>query len=133
MVRTAAITFLLFAAATPAAAQGVAGASATLEMRQSLTVSTARPMAPSGEQTVSQVRLEDGAYQITGDPNRAYRVRTETPDGKPASVIRSDNSGEISEGGVGLLDARGRDTIRIGKPRSGGADPQPVSLTIDYE
>lgn len=133
MVRAAAIVVLLLAAATPATAQSAAGASASLEMRQSLTVSTARPMAPSGQQPVSQVRLEDGAYQITGDPNRAYRVRTVTADGEAAPVIHSGNSGEISEGGVGLLDAQGRDTIRIGTARANDSGPQPISLTIDYE
>jgi len=135
MIRIAATTVALLTAASPVAAQGVAGASATLEMRESLTVSTVRPMSPSGEDAVSQVRLEEGAYQISGDPNRAYRVRATTADGEAAPVIVSSNAGEISEGGLGRLDANGRDTIRIAPApsRDGGGTPAAFSLTIDYE
>lgn len=132
MVRTAAITIFLLSVATNAAAQS-AGASATLEMRQSLTVSTARTATPTGQAAASQVRLEDGSYQITGDPDRAYRVRTVTADGEAQTVIYSVNTGKISEGGVGILDALGRDTIRIAPARSAEGAAQPVSLTIEYE
>ncbi|MES2035839.1 MAG: hypothetical protein V4466_16860 [Pseudomonadota bacterium] len=135
MVRTAAaLVVVLLASASPAAAQIVTGASATLEMRQSLTVSTARPMAPSGVDGLAQVRLEEGAYQITGDPNRAYRVRTVSSSDQTAPVITSSNAGEISEGGLGRLDAEGRDIIRIAlAPPVKGVAPQPIALLIDYE
>lgn len=133
MLRTAAALLFLLLSAESAWSQAAIG-SATLDMRQSLTVGAARPMSPSGADAVSQVRLEEGSYQIIGDPDRAYRVRTVVAAGEAPPVIQSSNAGEISEGGLGRLDAQGRDTIRItpALPRDGSA-PAPVSLTIDYE
>lgn len=138
MTRIAILLFALFAIVSPAAAQSTAGASATVEVRRSLTVSTARPMTPSGDPDAAlSTAAEDGIYQITGDPNRVYRVRIEGATGEAAtrSVIESRNAGDISDGGLGRLDSEGRDTLRI-TPRGQSGDaaqPPPGALAIDYE
>lgn len=133
MLRTVpAILFLLLA--SPAVAQAPASDSSTLEIRQSLTIGAGRAMSPSGEGSVPSMQMEKGVYQITGDPNRAYRVRTDTGADEAPPLIQSANAGQISEGGLGRLDAEGRDTILITPaPASDGGGPAPVSLSIDYE
>jgi|SRR5215217_1637121 len=137
MIRIALISLALLAIVTPAVAQNAA-ASGTLELRRSLTVSTARPMAPSSDPDAAlSPTMEEGVYQITGDPDRVYRVRTETATGEAADVsaIESRNAGDISDGGLARLDAEGRDFIRI-VPRSdaaGGTPSTPLTLLIDYE
>lgn len=128
-----------------AAAQAAATGSVTI--RQAVAVSSQRPMRfqAQEQQTSLGVSTEGGqadapaVIQVTGDPDRAYRIRLPQTVGADGAVIEglkvsSLTSGDITGLGVARMDAEGRDLLSISgrlKTGVGGLTPgAPASLLV---
>lgn len=124
MTRILSLLAVLVAFAAPSAvlAQTPRG-SATLTVESPLTVAPTAPVRLKG-QTTGEAPTVQGALALAdaptvvmvgGDPNRVYRVRipNASATGEQAVRIISDNAGDVSDSGVGRLDAQGRDRLHI--------------------
>jgi hypothetical protein len=111
------------ALASGAALAQSAPGSATLRVESPLTVAPTAPKRLAASATPEsapsdRLALADAptVIMVGGDPNRVYRVRVPNASATgPASGLRiiSDNAGDVSESGVGRLDAEGRDRLEI--------------------
>lgn len=124
MTRFLTLLVALAALAAPSAvsAQSARG-SATLTVESPLTVAPTAPLRLKG-QTSGEAPTVEGALALAdaptvvmvgGDPNRVYRVRIPNASAGDQQAVRiiSDNAGDVSDSGVGRLDAQGRDRLHI--------------------
>lgn len=124
MIRFLSLLAVLAVLAAPSSvlAQSARG-SATLTVESPLTVAPTAPVRLKALTTVDAPAVEGPAaladaptvVMVGGDPNRVYRVRipNASAGGQQAVRIISDNAGDVSDSGVGRLDAQGRDRLHI--------------------